>query len=208
MNQWSKVLFLAVVVSSLFFQGFQCGSAESTSAKLYMQRKDWRSAEASLAKEVEKNPANAEAWHMLGQTRMYRGEIYGDMGQIDSMRMMFSSMSDAYAKSQEITKEFDAAINSERLYAWQKAINFGVIHYNKAVSASKDSASMLRGRAVVAYEAAITILPDSVLAYKNAAVALAADGRTEDQIAYLKKARTRKNDPDISAQIKIGRAHV
>jgi tetratricopeptide (TPR) repeat protein len=201
MKQWSMVLFLAVIASSLMFQGFQCGSAESTSAKLYMQRKDWRSAESALAKETEKNPANAEAWHMLGQTRMYRGEIYGDQSAFDSMKIMFASMTDAYTKTQELTKEFDVTVNSERLYAWQKAINFGVNLYNKSVGASKDSASMLRGKAILAYEAAIVVQPDSLLAYKNAAVALRADGRTDEEISYLKRARERKSDPDVSAQI-------
>jgi tetratricopeptide (TPR) repeat protein len=201
MKHWPIIVLLSVIVSSLLFTGFQCGSAEETSAKLYMQRKEWRSAETALAKETEKNPSNAEAWYMLGQSRLRRGEGYGEAGNYDSMKILFTSMTDAYRKAQELSKEYDATITSERLYGWQKSINYGVTLYNKSVAASKDSAGMLRQKAIVAYEAAIAVEPDSLLAYKNAAVALRADGRTEEEISYLKKARARKNDPDVSAQI-------
>lgn len=201
MKQWSVATFLALILSSFVFTGFQCGSAEETSAKLYMQRKEWRSAETALAKETEKNPANAEAWYMLGQSRLRRGEGYGEAGAFDSMKILFTSMSGAYGKAQELTKEYDATISSERLYGWQKSVNYGVILYNKSVSASKDSASMLRQKAIIAYEAAIIVEPDSLLAYKNAAVALRAEGRVDDEISFLKRARERRSDPDVSAQI-------
>ncbi len=201
MKQWSIVFILAVILSSFFFTGFQCGSAEETSAKLYMQRSDWRNAETALLKETDKNPANAEAWYFLGQTRLKRGEIAGDQGSYDSMKILFSSMVEAYKKAKDLSPEYASKSNTEELYAWQKAINYGVNLYNKSVSASKDSASMLRTKAITAYETSIYIRPDSILAYKNAAVALHADGKIEEEIAMLKQARQHKSDPDVSSQI-------
>ena len=52
------VAVFVLLISVISFTGFQCSSAELTSAKLYMQRSDWESAERSLAKETEKNPNN------------------------------------------------------------------------------------------------------------------------------------------------------
>ena len=201
MKQWSIVCILAVILSSFFLTGFQCGSAEETSAKLYIQRAQWREAEAALLKETEKNPANAEAWYMLGQTRLKRGEKAGDEGSYDTMKIFFTSMTEAYKKAKELSPDYVAKTNTEELYSWQKAINYGVNLYNKSVGASKDSASMLRQKAITAYETSIIIRPDSILAYKNAAVASHAEGRVDEEIAYLKEARKHKSDPDVSAQI-------
>src|SRR5258708_12143431 len=65
--------------------GFQCGSAESTSAKLYMQRQDWAGAERVLLKEVANNPNNAEAWQMLGEVRRNLGNTKGMLEAYDKV---------------------------------------------------------------------------------------------------------------------------
>ena len=45
---------LVISAASLALMGFQCSSAEMTSAKLYIQRKEFQNAEAQLLKEVAK----------------------------------------------------------------------------------------------------------------------------------------------------------
>jgi len=61
------LLFLAAVYLSS--TGFQCGSAETTSAKLYIQQKQYAKAEESLVKQLAKNDKDEEAWFLLGQVR-------------------------------------------------------------------------------------------------------------------------------------------
>ncbi len=201
MKQVSFTALIALILSSFLFTGYQCGSAEETSAKLYMSRNDWQNAEMVLLKEVQNNPLNAEAWYNLGFTRIKKGDIAAEVGNYDTMHTYFTLAVEAYKKANENSKEYETKINSDELFAWQKSLNAGVTLYNKSISASKDSASMLRKKAILAYETSITIRPDSLLGYKNAAVALHADGNTDEEIKYLIKAREKKSDSEVSAQI-------
>lgn len=194
----------ASLVGYLTVTGFQCGSAEVTSAKLYLQRNDWANAEKALVKETEKNPANPEAWYLLGQTRLKLGEIAGEKKDVDSMGYFFRGMTEAYKKSLENGKEFETKINNELLYAWQKALNYGVTLYNtsiKTAETSKEQASVERLNAVKAYDIAIELKPDSIIAYENAAVALHAEGKNDREMEYLLKARQIKPTLDVLISI-------
>ena len=91
MKQPTVLILIMLFLSALSFTGFQCGSAESTSAKLYIQRGDLEAAEASLKKEVDKNPANAEAWWLLGHTRVDRKSTRLNSSHIQKSRMPSSA---------------------------------------------------------------------------------------------------------------------
>lgn len=177
------VLFFSIIIGFVV-TGFQCGSAEMTSAKLYIQRKDWTNAEQSLKKEVEKHPENAEAWFFLG-------DVQRELGKQEEMLKSFDN-------SLKYSKEFENEINKRKLFVWQSAVNAGVSYYNKSINASPDSATMLREKAVDAYKIAIMVQPDSLLAYENMAIAQMALGRVDDQIYYLKEIIKRRNDTETS----------
>ena len=75
----SIFLFLiCLLISTFFFMGFQCGTAEMTSAKLYIQRSEWDNAKVQLQKELEKHPENAEAWFLLGRIH-FEQKNYSEM---------------------------------------------------------------------------------------------------------------------------------
>ncbi|MGA9364528.1 MAG: hypothetical protein WBW16_09195, partial [Bacteroidota bacterium] len=57
-------LFIAILV--VCSVGFQCGTTEMTSARLYIQKSDWDNAIRNLESELAKNPTNEEAWYLLG----------------------------------------------------------------------------------------------------------------------------------------------
>ena len=57
---------VAVVLAAIVTTGFECASSEMTSAKLYIQRKEYDNAKTQLLKEVAKNPNNEEAYFLLG----------------------------------------------------------------------------------------------------------------------------------------------
>ena len=58
---------IAVVLAAISTTGFECASSEMTSAKLYIQRKEYDNAKAQLLKEIAKNPKNEEAYYLLGK---------------------------------------------------------------------------------------------------------------------------------------------
>jgi hypothetical protein len=60
MKRFLPLGFLLLALVYFSTTGFQCGSAETTSAKLYMNQKQWDKAEASLVKELAKNDKNEE----------------------------------------------------------------------------------------------------------------------------------------------------
>ena len=69
---------IAVVLAAIVTTGFECASSEMTSAKLYIQRKEYDNAKKQLEKEVEKNPKNEEAYYLLGKEVQYvQGDFRG-----------------------------------------------------------------------------------------------------------------------------------
>jgi tetratricopeptide (TPR) repeat protein len=201
MKTSSFVTLVALAVAYLMVTGFQCGSAESTSAKLYMQRKEWDAAEQSLVKEVENNPGNAEAWYYLGQVRLRKAEQSLEGKNYPKVKKDYEDMVYAYNKAIAASTEWQQQIGTEELYAWQKALNAGVELFNRSLKAADAEARDLRAKAVGMYDNAIMVKPDSVLPYKNASIALGVDGLTDRQLPYLQKARKISSDPEIMSQL-------
>ncbi len=197
MKNLSIVTFIAVVCTSLMVTGFQCGSAESTSAKLYMQREEWDAAETALLKEVENNPSNGEAWHDLAEVRLRKGVKSLELKNYAQVTTDFENMVYACDKATAATPDFAEQIRNKKTYAWQTSLNAGVELFNRSINAPDDQKSSLRTQAVQMYDLAIKILPDSLLPYKNASIALQADGRTDAALPYLRKAHEISADPDV-----------
>lgn len=201
MNTRTIISIISLSLIFVLLTGFQCGSAESTSAKLYMQRGEWDAAETSLMKEVENNPTNGEAWYFLGQVRLRKGEKALDARNYAQTKTDFSNMLNSYNKSLESTPEFQDKIVNEKICAWQKSLNAGVELFNNSLKAPEDQAKTLRSQAVEMYDLAIVMIPDSLLPYKNITIALGMDGLYEQQLPYLQKARTMSNDVEIMTSL-------
>ncbi len=140
--------FSLVILAVTYFAttGFQCGSAETTSARLYMQQKQWEKAEQSLLKEVAKNAQNEEAWFLLGQVRL---EI-----------KKYNEMNEAYTKALELGDAHKAEISRNRLAVWAMMYNDGVGLYNQG----RDSAVFYE-KALDRFSTAINLEPDSSSTY-------------------------------------------
>ena len=108
------VLYGMIIVSalSLTLMGFQCSSAEMTSAKLYIQRKEYQNAEAQLQKEVAKNPKNEEAWYLMGQIR---AELKN-----------YTGMKDAFVEASKAGSKFKKEIDAQTIATWGRLFNQGV----------------------------------------------------------------------------------
>jgi tetratricopeptide (TPR) repeat protein len=170
----SKLLVLGLLLSGMIFLGFQCSSTELTSAKLYIQQKNWDKAIETLKDEVSKNPKSDEGYFLLGT-------VYSELDDVDNMIESFD-------KSLAISNKFEKNINEYRGFQWANSFNRGVSLFqrgNKATDA--DSSKMYFDMAIDAYDKAILLEPDSAETYRNLAFVYLTTGKTEESIAPLKK---------------------
>lgn len=193
MKHYGLIALTLIFLAALIFTGFQCGSAESTSAKLYMSRKEWASAEKALMKEVEKNPNNAEALYLLGDVRREQGDYKGMLSAFEPALKVI--------KQTKTGQEWEQKIIDAKKYVWGQLLNKGVSLYNRSTSAPKDSTSVLRQSAIEAYQTALLINPDSAITYQNMAIAHLAMGNTDEEIKYLRMALERKSDMQFSTYL-------
>ena len=142
MKRYSPILLIALIAVVFATTGFQCGSAEVTTAKLAIQQQQWDKAEQSLQKEVTKNDKNEEAWFMLGQVRWEMKK--------------FAPANEAFNKALALSDAHRKEIGDYRILFWQRSINEGVQHFNNGRSnpAEYDTAA-------ARFRDAIAAVPDS-----------------------------------------------
>ena len=169
----SKVLTLIFVFFGFTFMGYQCSSTELTSAKLYIQQKNYDKALEALLKDVQKNPDSDEGYYLLGY-------VYGEKDQ-------YSEMMDAFNKSLSISKNYEENVTASRIYHWANLFNKGVKAYQDGVnSQNEDSSKVILGKAADSFESAIEIEPDSIDTYKNLAFVYMSAGNFEKAVDPLK----------------------
>ncbi len=172
----SKSFVVAFLMLSMLFVGYQCGSTEITSAKLYIQQKNYDKALEVLQKEIQKNPKSDEGYYLLGY-------VQGEQGN-------FPEMVDSYDKSLAISKNFEKDINVSRKYFWAQAYNRGVNYFqrgNGLAQSSPDSAKLYYEKSISDFKSALRIEPDSVDTYKNLAFVYLSKGDNESAVAPLKQ---------------------
>ena len=142
--------------AALIFSGFQCSSTELTSAKLYIQQKNYDKALSTLQKEVAKNPQSDEGWFLMGN-------VFGEVGNFDSLVI-------AYDKSLAISKKFESEIDQSKMYYWANSFNAGVNYFQRGNKATgEDSSKILYNKSIDAFTTATKLEPDSADTYKNLA---------------------------------------
>lgn len=172
--KYSKIIIVLMVFLGFTFMGYQCGSTELTSAKLYIQQKNYDRAMELLEKEVQKNPKSDEGYYLLGV-------VYGEKDQ-------YTKMADAYDKSLSISKNFEENIEKSKQYYWAALFNRGVKAYQEGVNAEiEDSSKVYFQRAAHNFEQAINILPDSADTYKNLAFVYLNTGDYDKAVNPLRK---------------------
>lgn len=169
-----KIFVAGALFLALFFSGYQCASTEITSAKLYIQQKNWDKAIEVLQKEVEKNPKSDEGYHLLGTVHAEKGN--------------YTEMIDAYNKSLSISNKFQKEINDSKKYYWANAFNKAVNLYQRGTKTNdEDSTKVLFSQAIKEFESAIMIEPDSADTYKNLAFVYLTAGDNEAAIKPLEQ---------------------
>ncbi len=165
---------VVLLLAGLAFVGFQCSSTEITSAKLYIQQKNYDKALDVLQKEVQKNPQSAEGYYYLGY-------VYGEKDE-------YGKMIDAFDKSLSISNEYKSQIEDQKKYFWANLFNKGVSLYQKGVNTSnKDSSKVFFDKSINMFEYATKLEPDSADTYKNLAFVYMGAGENDKAIEPLQK---------------------
>jgi len=170
----SKLLVLGMLFLGIMFLGFQCASTELTSAKLYIQQKNWDKAIETLNTEVTKNPKSDEGYFLLGT-------VYSEQDNIDKMIESFD-------KSLAISNKFEKNINEYKGFQWANNFNRGVSLFQRGSKVTdKDSTKMYYDMAIDSYNKAIALEPDSGETYRNLAFVYLTSGKTEESVEPLTK---------------------
>ena len=179
----SKLLVAVFLVLGLMFMGSSCGSTEITSAKLYIQQKNYDKALEVLQKEITKNPQSDEGYYLLGY-------VYGEKGN-------YADMVSAYDKSLSISKTFEQNITDSKKYFWAQEFNRGVTYYQRGNKATDpDSMKTFYDKSIANFKSAINIAPDSASTYKNLAFVYLSKGDNNDAIEPLKTLIEKDNSAD------------
>ena len=172
MKRFLPVAVLLIAAVYLSSTGFQCGSAELTSAKLYIQQKQWQKAEESILKQIAKNDKDEDAWFLLGAVRLETKNYPG--------------MNEAYTRTLALSDVHKPEITRNRLALWGSQYNEGVNYYNRG----RDTAVYFDS-ALVRFNTAIALEPDSSTTYYVTALANYAkqdyDGSRRNLQTALKK---------------------
>jgi len=168
----TNLLIFASIFICLILSGFQCSSTELTSARLYIQQKNYERAIEVLHQDVQKNPKSDEGWYLMGYT-------YGEMGKMDSMVV-------GYDKSLVVSNKFIKEINDSRAYHWANKFNSGVNLFQRGNKTNdEDSAKVFYDKSIEAFNVATLLEPDSADNYKNLAFVYMSSNRNEQAIGPL-----------------------
>ncbi|MBZ0200887.1 MAG: tetratricopeptide repeat protein [Ignavibacteriaceae bacterium] len=167
------VFILGVIFFGLAISGFQCSSTEITSAKLYIQQKNYDKALDVLKKEVEKNPQSDEGFYLLGV--------------VSAEKEQFEPMIDAWSKSLSISEKFKKDIENQKKYWWAQLFNKGVSMYQRGIKASEDSNKVFYDKSIDCFNYAVKLEPDSADTYKNLAFVYLSAQRLDEAIEPLQK---------------------
>lgn len=168
----SKILTTIILLAGLAVTGFQCASTELTSAKLYIQQKNYPKALDVLKKEVAKNPQSDEGYYLLGY-------VDGELGNFDSLVFAFD-------KSLAISQQFKKDITDSKRYYWAQLFNQGVGTFQKGSNAKdKDSAQVYFDKSIKSFKDAVALEPDSADTYKNLAFVYMTETKYDDAVEPL-----------------------
>lgn len=172
--QISKKFIALLVFTGIGFMGFQCSSTELTSAKLYIQQKNYDKALESLQKEVEKNPKSDEGYYWLGV--------------VQAEKENFDEMVKSFNTSLSISKKYETNIEDWKKHSWANLFNKGVSSFQRGnQTADPDSAKIYYEKSIYQFENAVMLQPDSADTYKNLAFVYMSAGRNDDAIKPLQK---------------------
>lgn len=188
MKKYYPLVVSFIVLAFMAITGFECSSSEMTSAKVYMNQKDYDKAMKFLQAEVKKNPKNEEAYYWLGT--------------LNGEKQDYAAMLDAFNNANAAGTKFSKDIKQAKKKYWYDCFNKGYDYFKKASNAaSKDTQSVMFEKSANSFKQATIIEPDSILAYKNLYLTLHNLGKTDEALTVLKKSLQISNSVDDYAKL-------
>ena len=178
-----NLLIIAILLIAFTITAFDCSSTELTSAKLYIQQKNYDKALEVLNEEIAKNPKSDEGYYLLGM-------VYGEKGE-------YGKMVNAYDSSLTVSNKFSKDINDSKVYYWANLFNKGVVFYQNGNKAQNpDSVKVLYDKSSNAFENAILIEPDSADTYRNLSFVYISEKNYDKAIPVLETLIKKKSTLD------------
>ena len=115
------IKWLCVFVVALI--SLECGSAEYTAGKLYIQNQEWEKASESFRKEISNNPRNGDAWFYLGVSSKNLGQDDSAIGQFRQAARIDSTLEQVV--EQELS-EIPAASNLTDQHDFRGEFRFAI----------------------------------------------------------------------------------
>lgn len=175
----NSILILTFLSFGIYI--FGCASAETTTGKLAFQQKDYAKAEIELTKGIQKNPADGEAWYMLGVSQIEIGKYAAAKTSFEKVR----SLSPQYSQ--------------DAFSYWATKYNDGITSFNAGTKAlgSKDTVAAMRNlrQALDKFTAAVNILPDSVSTYQLIADSYLYLGQNDSALAVYESIIDKTKSP-------------
>lgn len=179
----TKLFLFSAVVLSFIFSGYQCSSSELTSAKLYIQQKNYDKAIEQLQIETRKNPNSDEGFYLLG---VVQGE-----------KELYKDMVNSFNKSLSISNKFQNNIRDSRKFFWANQFNNGVSFYQRATQEQDENKALEHfEKSIFSFNNAIMIEPDSSETYQNLAFVYLNMNKIDEAITPLQKIVDLKKDID------------
>lgn len=188
MRQYYFKGVFALILASFILQGYQCGSPEFTGAKVHMQQKNYKEAIRLLEIEVAKNPANEEAWYLLGGLKADEHDYEG--------------MNKAFTEALKLSNVHAEEIKAIRYNNWGQNLNAGVSYLERA---SADSAEYFE-KSIRSFKQAIAAWPDTGMTHKYLGYAYNNKGDMANALtSYMK---SWEMDGDVESVKRAGRIYV
>lgn len=169
----NMVFFAACAAAAVLMQGFQCGSAEMTTARRALQQKDYKKAKQALSNVLAANPNDVDALIMLGGA-------YDGLEQSDSAVLTYQRA----LNSPTIKPDQKNLVAVTLFQQWATAFNSGVKAFNEAAGSTGNAEKLNQARD--AFRTATRIKPEYSEVYGNLGETLERLGDTAAAVeAYM-----------------------
>jgi len=178
------------VVGLLLLTILGCDSTDMTSAKVYLQQKNYEKAEEMLLAAVDKEPTNSEPSYLLAT------EIY-------ARSKKWEQVSEYLTLSASIDGKFAEKIRLAREKYWIDNFNFGAKGYNALIKGdAKDEAALYKST-VKSFLNCIILSPEKPEAYSTLAQVYLFKEEFEKGKEYMVLS-VEKNPEDITSLVNLG----
>ena len=181
---------LVLVVGLLLISVLGCDSTDMTSAKVYLQQKNYEKAEEMLLLAFDKEPANPEPAYLLATEIYARSKDWGKVAEFLN-------------NSEAIGPKFADRITMAREKYWVDNFNLGAKGYNALIKGSVEDEDALYESTIQFFKNCMLINPEKPEAYSTVAQVYLFKGDFENGKLNMIKA-VEMNPGDITSLINLG----